>query len=138
MLTYFFVFGVVLGARFPGAEPLRVRVVLPGRDAPVAGVQRGGGAVADGDARPPQFREEAGVRGGDAAGESGGGRAGDGVFAIVLFCGLLLITGRSFPATILWLPLLLIPQMLFTAGVSWFLAGLGVFVRDLGQILGFC
>ena len=33
--------------------------------------------------------------------------------------------------------MLLIPQVLFTAGVSWFLAGLGVFVRDLGQILGF-
>ena len=37
----------------------------------------------------------------------------------------------------LWLPVLLVPQMLFTAGVSWFLAALGVFVRDLGQIIGF-
>jgi lipopolysaccharide transport system permease protein len=57
--------------------------------------------------------------------------------AIVLFCGLLLITGRGVPATAAWLPLLLIPQVMFTAGVSWFLAGLGVFVRDLGQILGY-
>jgi lipopolysaccharide transport system permease protein len=32
---------------------------------------------------------------------------------------------------------LLIPQLLFTLGVCWFLAGLGVFVRDLGQIMGF-
>jgi len=32
---------------------------------------------------------------------------------------------------------LLIPQLLFTAGVSWFLAALGVFARDLGQIMGF-
>ena len=33
--------------------------------------------------------------------------------------------------------MLLIPQILFTAGVSWFLAALGVFARDLGQIMGF-
>jgi lipopolysaccharide transport system permease protein len=41
------------------------------------------------------------------------------------------------PAAVLWLPVLLIPQVLFTAGVSWFLAALGVFVRDLGQVIGF-
>jgi lipopolysaccharide transport system permease protein len=41
------------------------------------------------------------------------------------------------PAAVLWLPALLIPQVLFTAGVSWFLAALGVFVRDLGQVIGF-
>jgi len=38
---------------------------------------------------------------------------------------------------VLWLPLLLVPQVLFTAGVSWFLAALGAFFRDLGQIMGF-
>jgi lipopolysaccharide transport system permease protein len=58
-------------------------------------------------------------------------------FAILLFCGFLLAARGALPATIVWLPLLLIPQILFTAGVSWFLAALGVFVRDLGQILGF-
>jgi lipopolysaccharide transport system permease protein len=58
-------------------------------------------------------------------------------FAILLFCGFLLVTRGAIPPTIVWLPLLLIPQILFTAGVSWFLAALGVFVRDLGQILGF-
>lgn len=39
--------------------------------------------------------------------------------------------------TLVYLPLLLIPQMLFTAGVTWFLAALGVFLRDLAQINGF-
>ncbi len=29
------------------------------------------------------------------------------------------------------------PQVLFTAGLSWFLAALGAFVRDLGQFMGF-
>jgi homopolymeric O-antigen transport system permease protein len=58
-------------------------------------------------------------------------------FAVILFCGVLLAVRHSVPATVAWLPLLLVPQILFTAGLSWFLAALGVFVRDLGQILGF-
>jgi len=58
-------------------------------------------------------------------------------FAIILYCIFLLVVHRPIPASILWLPMLLIPQVLFTTGVSWFLAALGVFVRDLGQILGY-
>jgi lipopolysaccharide transport system permease protein len=37
----------------------------------------------------------------------------------------------------LWLPALLIPQVLFTLGMCWFLGALGVFVRDLAQIMTF-
>jgi lipopolysaccharide transport system permease protein len=59
------------------------------------------------------------------------------LFAVLLYCGFLLAIRHALPVTILWLPVLLIPQVLFTAGVSWFLAGLGAFVRDLGQIIGF-
>jgi lipopolysaccharide transport system permease protein len=59
------------------------------------------------------------------------------LFAVALYCGFLLAIRHSIPLTILWLPVLVIPQILFTAGVSWFLAGLGAFVRDLGQIIGF-
>jgi lipopolysaccharide transport system permease protein len=59
------------------------------------------------------------------------------LFAIALYCLFLLATRHSLPGTILWLPALLIPQILFTAGVSWFLAALGVFLRDLGQVIGF-
>ena len=58
-------------------------------------------------------------------------------FAVVLYCGFLLALRHGIPLTILWLPVLLVPQLLFTAGVSWFLAGLGAFVRDLGQMIGF-
>jgi lipopolysaccharide transport system permease protein len=57
--------------------------------------------------------------------------------AVVLFCLFLIGTGRPVPSSVAWLPLLVVPQILFTAGLSWFLAALGVFVRDLGQILGF-
>jgi lipopolysaccharide transport system permease protein len=59
------------------------------------------------------------------------------LFAVLLYCGFLLAIRHTIPVTILWLPVLLIPQVLFTAGISWFLAGLGAFVRDLGQIIGF-
>jgi len=58
-------------------------------------------------------------------------------FAILLYCLFLLAARQRVPASVLWLPLLLVPQILFTAGLSWFLAALGVFARDLGQIMGF-
>jgi lipopolysaccharide transport system permease protein len=47
----------------------------------------------------------------------------------------LLIIRHSVPAAVLWLPVLLIPQLLFTLGICWFLAALGVYMRDLGQIM---
>lgn len=59
------------------------------------------------------------------------------VIALVIFvCGLVLAR-HSIPASVLWLPALIVPQLLLTAGVCWFLAALGIFVRDLGQIMGF-
>lgn len=59
------------------------------------------------------------------------------MFAAAVFLVALLVIRGSVPMTVIWLPLLLVPQVLFTLGVCWFLAGLGVFVRDLGQIMGF-
>ena len=56
--------------------------------------------------------------------------------ALVFIVGLLAIR-HTVPLSVLWLPVLLIPQLLFTTGVCWFLAALGAFVRDLGQIMGF-
>lgn len=38
--------------------------------------------------------------------------------------------------TILLLPIVLLPLILFTLGVSWMLASLGVYLRDVGQIVG--
>lgn len=38
--------------------------------------------------------------------------------------------------TALWLPVLLIPQLLLTLGGAWLVASLGVFVRDTSQVLG--
>jgi lipopolysaccharide transport system permease protein len=58
-------------------------------------------------------------------------------FALVIFLAGLLLARGAVPASVLWLPLLVVPQLLFTLGVCWFLAALGVYVRDLGQINGF-
>jgi len=59
------------------------------------------------------------------------------VFALGIFgIGLVLARG-GVPASVLWLPVLLVPQLLFTAGLCWILAALAVYVRDLGQVNGF-
>ena len=55
---------------------------------------------------------------------------GAGVFVV----GLLIIR-HSVPPAVLWLPVLVVPQLLFTLGVCWFLAALGVYMRDLNQIM---
>lgn len=39
-------------------------------------------------------------------------------------------------ATVLLLPVALVPLLLFTMGVSWILASLGVYLRDVSQIIG--
>src|SRR6185503_1677840 len=38
--------------------------------------------------------------------------------------------------TILWLPVLIIPQLIFTLGAAWLVASLGVFLRDITQGIG--
>jgi lipopolysaccharide transport system permease protein len=59
------------------------------------------------------------------------------VFALLIFVIGLVLARGAIPATVAWLPLLLVPQILFTAGLCWFLAALGIFVRDLTQVMGF-
>jgi lipopolysaccharide transport system permease protein len=54
---------------------------------------------------------------------------------IALVAATLVIQGRLH-LTLLWLPVLVAPQLLLTLGASWFVASLGVFVRDTAQGLG--
>lgn len=58
-------------------------------------------------------------------------------FGVLVFFGALLLFGRDIYWTALYLPLLIVPQLLFTLGVCWLLAALGVLFRDLGQLMGF-
>lgn len=57
------------------------------------------------------------------------------VNVLVLFAGSLLL-GQAIPWTAALLPLVLAPLALFALAVLWFLAGLGVYVRDVGHITG--
>ena len=58
-------------------------------------------------------------------------------FALLVFMVLLVATRGLPPSTALLLPLLIVPQVMLTAGVSWTLSALGVYLRDLGQMIGF-
>lgn len=54
----------------------------------------------------------------------------------IFFVALVLIRG-SIPWTAALLPVLFVPQLLFTFGLCWFLAALGVYLRDLSQVMTF-
>jgi len=58
-------------------------------------------------------------------------------FGLLIFMGGLLAVRGSLPLSVAWLPLLIVPQILFTAGLCWILSATGVYVRDLGQITGY-
>jgi lipopolysaccharide transport system permease protein len=47
-----------------------------------------------------------------------------------------LIANHSIHWTVVFLPLIILPFILLTMGLSWFLASLGVFLRDIGQTVG--
>jgi lipopolysaccharide transport system permease protein len=50
----------------------------------------------------------------------------------VWLLGMLLLKGIP-PLTVFWLPIVLLPVCLTTAGIAWFLASLGVFIRDVSH-----
>jgi lipopolysaccharide transport system permease protein len=58
-------------------------------------------------------------------------------FATAVFILALLVVRQHVPAAVVWLPALIIPQLLFTLGFSWFLSATGVYLRDIGQMIGF-
>jgi lipopolysaccharide transport system permease protein len=59
------------------------------------------------------------------------------ILAVLVFTVFLVAFRGGVPLEALWLPALVVPQVLFTLGLSWFLAALGAFVRDLSQFAGF-
>ncbi|UJP04448.1 MAG: ABC transporter permease [Nitrosomonas sp.] len=48
----------------------------------------------------------------------------------------LLIIDHPFHWTTLFLPFIIFPFILFIMGLSWLLASIGVFIRDIGQLIG--
>jgi len=47
-----------------------------------------------------------------------------------------LVLSGAVPLTIVWLPVVVAPYVLFAAGVVWLFAALGVFLRDIRQLMG--
>jgi len=53
----------------------------------------------------------------------------------ILLVALLLVAGHI-PATAILFPLILVPFVLLLCGLAWFLAALGVYLRDLAHVIG--
>ena len=58
---------------------------------------------------------------------------GNQLFATIALLIAILAVRQNLQLTALWLPLLLIPQLLFALGAAWLIASLGVFLRDIAQ-----
>lgn len=138
MLTYFFVFGVVLESRFPN-DPSRAGFalyflagMLPWLAFSEA-VGRAPGVLLEhrNFIKKLVFPVETLPVNLVAAGLVSE------VFGVLLFLIGHAVARGFVPGTVVWLPVLLVPQILFTAGICWFLAALGILFRDLGQINGF-
>ncbi len=57
-------------------------------------------------------------------------------FGTLVLLAAVVVMRRDLRATLLWLPLLWALQALFVLGAAWFVASLGVFVRDTAQVVG--
>lgn len=55
---------------------------------------------------------------------------------LVVLLSAQLILARQMPWTVIIFPLILLPLVFATMGFAWFLAALGVYVRDIGQVTG--
>ena len=66
---------------------------------------------------------------------------GGAAFHLLISLGLallsLLLFGHGIPLGILWLPVILVPLILLGLGISWFFSALGVFFRDISQVMQF-
>lgn len=60
-----------------------------------------------------------------------------GGLALIVYLFFLMATRERIPPQVLWLPVVLVPQLMFTIGVCWAWAAIGLFARDLAQINGF-
>ena len=58
---------------------------------------------------------------------------GNQLFATVALLIATIIVRQRLEITAIWLPVLLIPQILFALGAAWLIASLGVFLRDIAQ-----
>jgi lipopolysaccharide transport system permease protein len=138
MLTYFFVFGVVLRTHFPG-DPSRSGFVLYFLAGMLAWLpfNEAAGRAPSVIVEHRNFVKKVVFPLETLPVSLTAGGLVTQAFALAIFLVLLVVLRGTLPVAVLWLPALLVPQILFTLGVCWFLAGLGAYVRDLGQVNGF-
>lgn len=55
---------------------------------------------------------------------------------LLVLLAVLLLWKQSLPATALYLPVIMVPLIVLSVGVTYFLSALGVYLRDAGQIIG--
>ena len=55
---------------------------------------------------------------------------------MLILLAIFLLRGNSLEWTILLAPVVLFPFVVFLLGLSWFLSVMGVYIRDLGQVVG--
>lgn len=58
------------------------------------------------------------------------------IISLALLALLVMAQRPGLPPTALLAPVVLLPLVVMTAGVAWFLAAMGVFFRDIGQVIG--
>lgn len=138
MLTYFFVFGVVLRARFEG-DPSRSGFVLYFLAGMLAWLpfSEAAGRAPSVIVEHRNFVKKVVFPLETLPVSLTAGGLVTQAFALAVFLVLLVVLRGTIPVSLIWLPALLVPQILFTLGVCWFLAGLGAYLRDLSQVNGF-
>lgn len=57
------------------------------------------------------------------------------LFGTIMLLAATLIIQRELHPTLLWLPVLILPQLILMLGAAWLVASLGVFLRDTGQVV---
>ena len=58
------------------------------------------------------------------------------LLGMLILLAVFLITGGQLHMTVLLVPVVLLPFVLFLLGISWFISVLGVYIRDLSQFMG--
>lgn len=58
------------------------------------------------------------------------------LISVIVWVLFYVVVNHSFQWTIIFLPIVFLPLVMFSLGVSWMLASLGVYIRDIGQMTG--
>jgi len=59
-----------------------------------------------------------------------------GVISLIVLLAILILIHGTAPLTVFLIPFVILPLLFVTLGVAWFLSALGVYLRDMGQVIG--